>query len=258
MIDIKTLNEISTMAAGGRILAEVLGNVLSKIKPGVSELDLDLLAEKLIREKGAQPAFKRVKGYSHSICVSTNEVVVHGIPGNYRFEAGDVVGVDCGVYYKGFNTDAAETIEVKSNKFKVISSNSEANKFLKTGKRALEEAIKVAKVGNRIGNISNTIQEIVEREGYSVVRSLVGHGVGRQLHEEPEVPGFLATKIENTLSLQAGMVIAVEVIYSMGKPDVDFSNHDGWTIKSKDNSLSGLFERTIAITKDGSIVLTQL
>jgi methionyl aminopeptidase len=128
---------------------------------------------------------------------------------------------------------------------------------LETGKRALEESIKVAKVGNRIGNISKTIQDIIEGAGYSVVRNLVGHGIGRSLHEEPEVPGYLKVKIEKTPLLVEGLTIAVEVIYNMGKIDVVYANNDGWSIKSKDNSLSGLFERTISITKDGPLVLTQ-
>jgi len=251
MINIKTPNEISVMAESGRILAEVLSEVLLSVKPGVSELELDSLAERLIREKGAESAFKRVKGYRHAICVSTNDTVVHGIPTDYRFKVGDVVGIDCGVYYKGFNTDVAHTVRVKSQNYDDI------DKFLKIGETALLEAIKQAKPGNRVGHISRTIQGIVEGAGYSVVRSLVGHGVGRQLHEEPEVPGFLTTKIENTPLLRQGMTIAIEVIYNMGKPDVIYSNDDGWTIKTKDKSLSGLFERTIAVTKDGPLVLTK-
>ncbi|EKD65429.1 MAG: hypothetical protein ACD_50C00093G0009 [uncultured bacterium] len=250
MIDIKTPKEISIMAAGGKILAEVLSEVLSKIKPGVSELELDNLAEKLIRGKGAEPGFKRVEGYRYSICISTNEAVVHGIPTDYRFKEGDVVGVDCGVYFKGFNTDMAQTIEVKGQ------SDDSVDKFLKTGEKALIEGIKQAMPGNRVGHISKAIQDIVEEKGYSVVRSLVGHGVGRELHEEPEVPGFLIKKIDQTPNLKEGMVIAVEVIYNMGKADVEYSNDDGWTIKTKDNSLSGLFERTIAVTKSGPVVLT--
>jgi len=264
MIDIKNTGEISIMAEGGRILAEVLNEVLSKIKPGVSELELDLLAEKLIREKGATPGFKRVKGYRHSICVSTNDVVVHGIPTNYRFKEGDVVGIDCGVYYKRFNTDCAQTLRVKSQISSIRQAQDksqidedEIDIFLETGKRALEQAIKVTKVGNRIGHISKTIQNIVEGQGYSVVRSLVGHGVGKKLHEEPEVPGFLGTKIENTPSLRVGMTIAIEVIYNMGGMDVIYLNNDGWTIKTKDNSLSGLFERTVAITQYGPAILTK-
>jgi methionyl aminopeptidase len=261
MINIKNRDEISIMKDGGRILAEALKEVLSKAKPGISELELDILAEKLIREKEGEPGFKRVRGYRHSICVSTNEVVVHGIPTKYKLKEGDIVGIDCGVYYKGFNTDAAHTMKVQSssrfNRDKVQSLD-KVDRFLETGKKALEEAIKQAKPGNRVGHISKTIQNVIEGQGFSVVRSLVGHGVGRQLHEEPEVPGFLATKIENTPLLKSGMTIAIEVIYNMGKPDVSYSSNDGWTIKSQDNSMSGLFERTVVISKDGPIVLTQI
>ncbi len=255
MIDIKSSKEIRIMQKGGKILSETLWEVLSHIKVGVSELELDQLAEKLIIEKGAEPGFKKVKGYNHSICVSTNEVVVHGIPTAYEFKEGDVVGIDCGVFYKGFHTDMAETIKVKSEKLKVKSNN--IDEFLEEGKKALEEAIKVAIVGNRIGHISKVIQNIVEGAGYSVVRSLIGHGVGKNLHEEPEVPGFLKGNISKTPKLKEGMTIAIEVIYNMGKSEVEYANKDGWTIKTKDGSLSGLFERTIEITKNSPRVLTQ-
>jgi methionyl aminopeptidase len=262
MIHVKTPNEILVMAQGGKILAEVLSKVLSKVEPGVSELELDNLAEKLIKEKGAEPGFKKVRGYKHTICVSTNDVVVHGVPTGYRLKVGDIIGIDCGVYYKGFNTDMAQTLSVKSQISSRLNrdksqSEDEIDRFLEIGKRALEEAIKVAKIGNRVGNISKTIQGIVEGAGYSVVRSLVGHGVGRSLHEEPEVPGYLNKRIEKTPFLIEGLTIAVEIIYNVGKKDVVYANNDGWSIKSKDNSLSGLFERTIAITKDGPLVLTQ-
>ncbi len=261
MINIKTNQEVEIMQIGGRILAETLSEVMDSIKSGVTELELDQLAEKLIREKGGEPGFKKVKGYHHTICMSTNDAVVHGIPGSYEFKEGDVVGVDCGVFYKGFHTDMAETKIVQSSsirqaqdaKFKVQSS---VEKFLEVGKQALEEGIKQAVVGNRVGHISKTIQDIVEKEaGYSVVRSLIGHGVGRELHEEPEVPGYLVGKIEKTPFLREGMTIAIEVIYNMGSKDVVL-DHDGWTIRSKDGSLAGLFERSIAITQSGPIVLT--
>lgn len=254
MIDIKTSDEIEKMKEGGTILAQVLGEVLSKVKPGVSELELDAFVEKLIREKGAEPGFKRVKGYNHTLCISTNDVVVHGVPTNYRFKSGDLVGIDCGVYYKGFNTDMAETVRINNSELTI--QNDRIDRFLDTGERALKEGIKAAKLGNRVGHISQTIQQIVENAGYSVVRSLVGHGVGKNLHEEPEVPGFLNVEIDKTAKLLEGMTIAVEVIYNMGKPGVVYSRDDGWTIKTEDQSLSGLFERTVAITKDGPLVLT--
>lgn len=267
MIDIKTPGEIKVMREGGKILASVLFELLKNIKPGVSELEIDRLAEKLILKKGAKPGFKEVKGYNNSICVSTNNVVVHGVPTNYKFKEGDVVGIDCGVLYKDFHVDMAETIlvgaEVAPNPptaTQLLEGESSPRhrtaKFLETGKRALKEAIKVAKAGNRVGNISRTIQNIVEGEGYSVVRSLVGHGVGRTLHEEPEVPGFLDRKITETPILKEGMTIAIEVIYNMGKSNVKYLNEDGWTIATVDESVSGLFEKTIAITKNGPLILT--
>ncbi|MCL4418844.1 M24 family metallopeptidase [Patescibacteria group bacterium] len=283
MIDIKTLEEIKAMREGGRILSLVLFKLLQNIKPGVSELEIDHLAEELILKKGAKPGFKKVKGYKNSICVSTNGVVVHGVPTSYKFKAGDIVGIDCGVFYKGFHTDMAETIlvgaEVASKNFRVhnagnsssksnalganahsenfeSSPHREIQKFLETGKRALNEAIKMAKAGNRVGHISKTIQDIIEAQGYSVVRSLVGHGVGKKLHEEPEVPGFLVGPIEKTPKLRLGMTIAIEAIYNMGKSDVAYANKDGWTIKTADGSTSGLFERTIVIAKEGPVILT--
>ncbi len=250
MMIVKAPQEIQLMKKGGKILAEVLFEVLQHTKEGVSEFELDQLAEKLILEKGAEPGFKRVKGYKHTICISTNDVVVHGVPTRYKLQVGDVVGIDCGVYYKGFHTDMAQTLRVKTQ------NRDEIDKFLRIGKKALEEAIKQARIGNRVGHISKTIQDIVEGSGYSIVRSLIGHGVGRQLHEEPEVPGFLEGQLENTPQLQQGMTIAVEVIYNMGKKEVEYAKTDNWTIKSSDGSISGLFERTIAIVEDGPLVLT--
>jgi len=250
MIDYKTPQEIEIMKQGGQILSEVLWEVMDALKSGVTEIELDTLAEKLIREKGGEPGFKRVKNYNHTICVSTNDVVVHGIPGNYVFKEGDVVGIDCGVFYKGFNTDMSETRRISGNK-----SKDEVDKFLEIGKHALNEAIKVAFVGNRIGHISKAIQDIVEGNGYSIVRSLIGHGVGRQLHEEPEVPGYLTGDINKTPVLKEGMTIAVEVIYNMGTKEV-ILDKDGWTIKTEDGKLAGLYERTIAITKEKAVILT--
>lgn len=253
MIQIKSDEEIKIMQHGGHILKEVLFELMDQLKPGVTELEIDQLAEDLIIKKGGEPGFKKVPGYHNTICVSTNDAVVHGIPGSYIFQEGDVVGIDCGVYYKGFHTDMAETKIVQSSKLKVKSST---EKFLDIGKYALEEGIKAAVNGNRVGHISKTIQDIVEKEsGYAVVRSLIGHGVGRDLHEDPEVPGYLQGKIENSPLLKTGMTIAVEVIYNMGSSDVEL-DHDGWTIRSADGSISGLFERTIAITQDRPLLIT--
>jgi methionyl aminopeptidase len=256
MIQYKTPEQIKIMQTGGHMLAEVLREVMSAIKPGVVEIDIEQLAEKLIREKGGEPGFQKVPGYHFATCISTNDVVVHGLPGKYQFQEGDVVGVDCGVFYQGFHTDMSETVRVKgASSLKKDPTSDAVDTFLAIGKQALDEAVKVATVGNRIGNISKTIQDIVEGNGYSVVRTLIGHGVGRELHEAPEVPGFLVGKIAQTPILREGMTIAIEVIYNMGKKGVRLDK-DGWTIRTTDGKLSGLFERTIAITKDGSQMLT--
>lgn len=251
-IYLKTPEELRIMRKSGQILSKTMKKLLDHIVPGVSELEIDRLAEKLIQQQGGESGFKKVPGYHHTICVSTNDVVVHGIPTSYRFKSGDVVGIDCGVFLEGFHTDMAQTIQVKT------SQDTEIKQFLATGEKALNEAITKVMPGNHIGDISRTIQEIVEGKGYSVVRELIGHGVGRQLHEDPPIPGYLDKKIEKTPLLRPGMVIAIEVIYNMGKKEVVFSGTDDWTIKTKDDSISGLFERTVAITTDGVQVLTPI
>ncbi len=243
------------MKKGGKILADVLFAVLTQAKPGVSELELNDLAEQLIRKhEGAIPGFQRVPGWEHAICISTNDVIVHGIPTNYKLKEGDIVGVDCGVYLEGFNTDMSESIIVGNVKHD--ENYKEKELFLETGKRALNEAIAQVRPGNRIGHISRTIQSIVENAGYSVVRNLIGHGVGKDLHEEPEIPGYITKSIDKTLLLKPGMTIAVEVIYNMGKKAMMYDK-DGWTIRTKDRSLSGLFERTVAVTETGHEILTK-
>lgn len=261
MIDIKTSKEIKIMQYGGHILSEVLIEVLRHVKPGVKEREIDALAERLIGERGGEPGFMQVKGYYHATCMSTNDVVVHGIPGNYKFKEDDIVGVDCGVYYKGFHTDMAETVRIKNGKPQFYTGKEKGgdkiDRFFTVGKKALNKAINIAVAGNRVGHISKAIQDIVEKEsGYSIVKSLIGHGVGKELHEEPEVPGYLWDKIENTPLLREGMTIAIEVIYNMGKADVVLDG-DGWTIRTKDGQLAGLHERSITITKVAPLILTK-
>jgi methionyl aminopeptidase len=252
MIDIKNTQEIESMKEGGHMLSVALGKALAAVKEGITEAELDKIAEKSIREQGGEPGFMKVPGYKHTICTATNEVIVHGIPGKYALKKGDVICIDCGVYLDGLHTDMADTVIVGGKS----EGSKEVQKFLEVGEKAMWAGIEKAKAGNRVGHISQTIQEIVEGNGYSVVRTLVGHGVGKELHEEPEVPGFLIGKIERTPLLKEGMTIAVEVIYAMGEPDVMYANDDGWTIKMADDSLSAVFERTILITKDDPLVLT--
>lgn len=254
MIHMKTQKEIDIMRKGGKILAKTLFEVVQHARAGVTELELDALAEKLIREQGGEPGFQKVPGYHHTTCVSTNDVVVHGIPTDYVLKNGDIIGVDCGVYLDGFHTDMSETVIVGGPQ----SVSKEVVDFVDTGKKALELAIEQVKPGNHIGHISKTIQMIVQGAGYSVVRELIGHGVGRELHEDPEVPGYLLGKIEKTPVLKEGMVIAIEIIYNMGKKEVEYAgNNDDWTIVTADGSLSGLFERTVAVTAHGYEIITK-
>lgn len=243
----KTAEEIALMQRSGEICAKALLQVLENIAPGVTTRELDTIANKAIKKQGAKISFQTVDKYPHTICVSVNDEVVHGLPTKYKLQAGDIIGIDIGALYKGWHSDLAETVVVGD-----VDKKTQA--FVDTGKKALVAAIAQAKPGNRVGDISSAMQRIVEGRGYAVVRALTGHGVGRELHEEPTIPCFgEAGKGE---LLTENMVIAVEVIYNMGKSDVIWKNDDGWTISSADGSLSGLFERTVVITKAGPVVLT--
>ena len=250
MIPIKTKEEIEIMKKGGQILAGVMEKVKRNVRPGVSTLELDHLADKLISQKG-EPSFKKVRDYKWASCMCVNDVVVHGIPGDYKLKEGDLLGIDIGMFYQGFHSDMAQTV--------IVGEQKEKNKlnFLKTGQKALEKAINQALVGKHIGHLSAIIQETVEKEGYSSVRALTGHGIGKNLHEEPAIPCFLEDKVEKTLKLKEGMTLAVEIIYNQGKAQVVYRDDDDWTIQTEDGKLSGLFENTIAITAKGPIVLTQ-
>ena len=256
MISLKSGEEIVIMQEGGRILKKVLKDSLAEVKPGVTLASLDKFAERKIHEFKAEPSFKKVPGYNFTICSCVNDVVVHGIPTDYVIKEEDIVGIDCGVYYKGFHTDAASTIKVKSLNLKAQINDKEVENFLSIGNRALLEAIKQVRSGNYIYDISQAIQNTIENAGYSVVRTLVGHGIGKNLHEEPEVPGFIKEKKEKTVKLNIGMVLAIEVIYNMGTSEVRYKGNDGWTIATKDGKISGLFEKTVALTPHGSLVLT--
>lgn len=254
-INLKTSQEIEIMAEGGEITGRVLKAVLKKAKPGTATIDLDSFAEKEIRKMGGKPSFKMVNGYKFATCMSVNEAVVHGLPSEYRLENGDILGVDLGVYYKGFHTDAAWTLKIQNSNQEV-----DVDRFLKTGEIALDKAIERVQAGKRMGDISLAIQKTIEGAGYSVARNLVGHGVGRKLHEDPEVPCFLQGKIEETPRLEKGMVLAIEVIYNQGGQEAVQveDKDDSWTIITADGSLSACFEETVAITSSGPRVLTVL
>ncbi len=246
MINIYSPSEIAIMAAAGKILAKTLEDVLKMVKPGITTLELDKFVDDAIVTAGAKPSFKMEKGYSFATCMCVNDMVVHGIPTKYALQNGDILGIDLGVFYQGFHSDGSWSVQVGGG----------PNKFLETGVWALDEAIKKCVPGNHIGDVSKTIQNIVESGGYSCVKQLVGHGVGRQLHEDPEVPCYLRGRVENTPEIKEGMVLAVEVIYNQGKSPVVYANDDGWTIVTRDGLPSGLFEHSVAITKHGQKILT--
>ena len=251
MIDIKTPEQIKDMREGGRRLGNILQELLDFSEPGVVLTDIEKKAVALIDKNGATGSFSTVPGYHWVTCLCVNEVVVHGIPSEYILKDGDVLTIDIGLIYKGFHTDTAGT--------KIIGNGQspEKKKFLATGKLALERGIKAATIGNRIGNISSVVQETIEGAGYSIVKSLVGHGVGRELHEEPQVPNYLRGAIGNTLPLREGMTIAIEPIYAMGRGEIVYENDDGWTLATRDRSLTSVFEHSIAITANGPVVLTK-
>lgn len=254
MSQVKTATEIGLMREGGKKLRAIRERLLAELKPGAVPLQIDDLAKRLIKEAGGTPSFMTVKDYSWATCININDMVVHGIPTSEPLKEGDVVGLDVGLLYEGFHTDTSWTRLVHSSQFAV---DNQVEKFLKTGEEALNKAINQAKPGNRVGHISQKIQEIIEGAGYSVVRSLVGHGVGKTLHEAPQIPGVLSRPIGKTPPLLPGMIIAIEVIYNMGKPQVVYKNDDGWTLVTADGSISGLFEETVEITEKGPVILTR-
>lgn len=242
----KTNKEIEIMKMSGEICAKALKKVLASIKPGVTTHKLDQIAQKEIESRGATPAFMQVEDYKWTICTTINEQVVHGIPKDVVLKDGDIIGIDIGALYRGYNSDLAITVPVGK-------APEETKKFLQAGKKTLDLAIAKAKIGAKIGDISHTIQSGVENAGYSVVESLTGHGVGKSLHEEPYIPGV--GKAGKGSRILENMTLAIEVIYAKGLGDVVLED-DGWTISTRDKSLGGLFEQTIATTKDGPIVLT--
>jgi len=243
---IKTTKEIETMAEGGKLLAKVRNKVVQAVKPGITTLQLDELADRLIGEAGGKASFKMVPGYRWATCININDTVVHGIPSDYKIKSGDKVGIDVGLYYKGFHTDTSVT----------VSCNGNWEEFLEVGRRGLKMAIEQARIGKRVADISRAMQETTEEAGFSVVRALTGHGIGRQLHEEPAIPCFVLGEYEHSPKLVAGMVIAIEIMYNQGDFEVVYKNDDGWTIATADGKISGLFEETVAVTAHGPVVLT--
>ena len=246
MIIIHSDKEISSIRSSCRILSEVFRDLVKMISPGISASELDAEAEKMIRQKGAEPAFKGYKGFPASVCVSINEVVVHGIPGPRILKEGDIVSLDMGVKFDGYFSDAAITVPVG----KIAP---ELEKLLKITREALFKGIAEARVGNRLSDISHTVQTCVESNDYSVVRDFVGHGIGSSLHEEPQIPNFGEPGRGPRLKL--GMVLAIEPMVNMGKPEIRIED-DRWTVVTADGKPSAHFEHTITITDGEPEILT--
>lgn len=248
MISIKTKKEIDAMKKGGSILREVLKETEAMLKPGLKTREVDAFVEKRITEKGGEPGFKRVKGYSWATCVCVNDQIVHTPPSDRVLRDGDVITVDAGVFYGNLHTDSALTVQIGTQ-------TKDIQTFLETGRKALKKALAVTKVGNRIGHISQAFQETIEGAGYSIVRELTGHGVGHELHEDPYIPCFISGQIEKTALLKPGMTLAIEVMYAMGDPKIIYED-DGWSLKMADNSPSATFEHTVALTENRTLILT--
>ena len=248
MIQLKSLREIDAMAEGGRILGRTLATLRAAVRPGVTTLDLDLMAEEFIRShEGATPAFKGLYGFPGSVCISVNHEIVHGIPSKKRtLVEGDIVSLDVGVKYDGFYTDAAQTVAVGA-----ISAQDQ--RLLDVTRESLEAGIAAAVPGNHVGDIGHAVQTVVERAGFSVVRELVGHGVGHGPHEDPQVPNH--GKPKRGTKLVPGLTIAIEPMVNAGLPGTR-TLPDRWTVVTVDGKRSAHFEHTVAVTEDGPRVLT--
>ena len=246
MIIIKNHNEIALMKKAGKIVGETLLLLEKEVKPGVTTADLDRMAEEFITKHGAKPSFKGLYGFPSSLCISVNEQVIHGFPGTYVLEEGDIVSIDCGALFDGFHGDAART-------FPVGNISVDAQKLIDITKESFFQGIKFAKEGNKLTDISYGIQSYVEAAGFSVVRDFVGHGIGRKVHEDPNVPNF--GKPGRGPKLIEGMVLAIEPMVNAGTHKVK-TLKDGWTVVTTDSSLSSHYENTVAILSDGPEILT--
>jgi methionyl aminopeptidase len=242
----KSPEEIDRMAAAGAILVKTMNLLAGKVRAGVTTAELDVAAERFIRSQGAEPAFKGYRGFPGSICASPNSMIVHGIPGSYRLERGDILSIDIGVVLDGWVADAART-------FAVEPITPVARKLLQTTEEALYLAVPQCTPGNRLGDVSNAVQSHVEAAGFSIVRTLVGHGIGRNMHEDPQIPNY--GRPHTGILLEEGMVLAIEPMVTAGRHAVRIGE-DHWAIYSQDGSLAAHFEFTIAVTADRPRILT--
>ncbi len=249
MVILKLPEEIEKARASNHIVAEVLSRLRDKVKPGISTGELDRFAEEIARKRGAKTAFKGYRGYPYSLCTSINEEVVHGMPSSERLlKEGDIIGLDFGVYYKGFYGDATITLPV--GKISLA-----AQKLIEVTERSLYAGIEQIKAGNRLGDISAAVQMTVEQAGFSVVRDFVGHGIGRNLHEDPQIPNY--GKKGRGIELKSGMIFAIEPMVNQGNYRVKILP-DGWTVVTEDGKLSAHFEHSVAITDNGPDILSKL
>jgi methionyl aminopeptidase len=248
MVILKRPDEIEKLRKCNLIVAEILNELKENVKPGVTTKELDRIGEELARKKNVKPAFKGYKGYPFSLCTSVNEEVVHGIPSDRRLVEGDIISLDFGVFYDGYYGDAAITAPVGKI-------TERAARLLQVTEQCLYDGIKEARAGNRLGDVSYAVQSRVEAAGYSVVRDLVGHGIGRDLHEDPQIPNF-GVRGRGTL-LKVGMVLAIEPMVNEGTYEVKVMP-DSWTVVTKDVRLSAHFEHSVAITEKGPDILSML
>jgi methionyl aminopeptidase len=248
MILLKSPQEIARMEKANRIVAEILEGIKELIRPGVETRELDEAAEESCRRRGVEPAFKGYRGYPRSICVSVNEEVVHGIPGARRLKAGDLVSLDFGVKYDGYYGDAALTVAVGEV-------DPQARLLLKATEEALYAGIDQFRVGGRLSDISHAVQTVVEKQGFAVIREFVGHGIGRSLHEDPQIPNF--GPAGRGPLLQVGMTLAIEPMTSAGSWQVKILS-DGWTAVTEDGARAAHFEHTVALTETGALILSRL
>ena len=246
MIYYKTKEEIELIRESSLLVGKTIAEVAKAIKPGVSTLKLDAIAEQFIKDNHAVPSFLGYSGFPNSLCISVNDVVVHGIPSKYVIKEGDIVSIDCGVFKNGFHGDSAYS-------FAVGEIGEDKRKLLLVTLESLLKGIEKVRVGNRIGDVSFAVQEHAEANGYSVVRELVGHGLGKDLHEKPEVPNF--GKQGRGQKILEGLVIAIEPMINLGTKNVVHEN-DGWTIRTQDRKVSAHFEHTVAVTSSGVDILS--
>ncbi len=248
MITIKSAKEIQAMAKGGKILAQIMKEVAEKVKPGVRTMELDRLFESLVLKSGAKPNFKGHQGYPAALCTSVNEEIVHTVPSERILKEGDIISLDAGLIFKGFHSDMAITVPVGKI-------SPEAQRLIRVTKKALKRGIKKVRIGNTFGDIGNTIQRYVEDQGYNVVRDLCGHGIGRELHEDPQVLNY--GKRKTGAKIKKGMVFCIEPMVVVGDWRLK-KTKDSYGYQTRDDSLSAHFEHTIAVTENGPRVLTNL